>query len=155
MDTKKLCGWLRGVIIGLGIAGIFFFAFVIPVLKYRLLTGFDGYWFWVVFALLSAIPCYLVLIDGWRIVGRIAKDNSFCIENAKALARVSLYALIDSIYVFVGSTLFLALGKSHIVLFFITLLIVIVGIAICVAAAALSHLVRKAALLKEENDEFI
>ncbi len=155
MDSKKLCLWLKSVIIGLGIAGVLFFGFVIPVLKMRLLSEFDGYRYWVIFALISAIPCYLVLIDGWKVVCRIGEDNSFCSENAKALARISAYALADSIYVFIGSVVLLAIGKSHIVLFFLTVLLVVVGVAITVAAAALSHLVRKAALLKEENDEFI
>lgn len=155
MDSKKLCGWLRGIMIGLGLAGLFFFGYLIPFMKMRMLTHFNGYWQWVIFALLSAVPCYLVLIEGWKIVNRIEKDNSFCVENAEGLSRVSFYALIDSAYVFIGNVVLMVLGLSRVSVFFLTLLIVIVGVSVGVAAAALSHLVRKAALLKQENDSFI
>lgn len=155
MDSKKLCNWLKGVILGLGVAGAVFYGYVIPFLKKKLFESMSAYTPWLVFLLLTAVPCYAVLVIGWRISNRIGNNNSFCMENAKGLSTVSYLALIDTAYFFVGSIVMMFCGISRIEVLFMSVVIVFIGVAIGVAAAALSHLVRKAALLKQENDEII
>ena len=58
----------------------------------------------------------------------------------------------DSIFVFVAHVIFLILDISAAVVMMVIIVIVVIGIAISTAAAALSHLVMKAAEIKEENE---
>ena len=59
---------------------------------------------------------------------------------------------MDSGYLFLGNLVFLLLSMSHPSVFAALLLISFIGIAIAAAAALLSHLVYKAALMREDAD---
>ena len=58
----------------------------------------------------------------------------------------------DSIFFFVGNIALLLFNLSHPGVVLLSMVIVFAGVAITVAAAALSHLVRKAAALQEESE---
>ena len=73
-------------------------------------------------------------------------------ENADALRKISFLAAADSAVLFVGNVLFLLLNMNHPSILLGACIVVVVGIGISVAAAVLSHLVRKAAKLQEENE---
>jgi len=155
VNSKKLSSWIKDAILVLGIAGAFFYGYVIPFMKGKLFEGTVGYFPCLCFLLLTALPCYAVLVIGWRIANRIGNNNSFCVENAKGLTAVSYLALIDTAYFFVGSIVMTACNIFSMEMLMLSVVIVFIGIAIGVAAAALSHLVYKAASLKQENDEII
>ena len=55
-------------------------------------------------------------------------------------------------YFFAGNLIFMALGMSHPGIVLLSLAVDVVGVGIGIAAAALSHLVYNAAILKSEND---
>ena len=82
----------------------------------------------------------------------IGKDRSFSIENARLLKWISGLAAGDAAFFFLGNLLYLLLGWSHPGVMLLSLVAVFVGVAISVAAAALSHLVMKAALQQEERE---
>lgn len=93
-----------------------------------------------------------MLALSWHISGEIAADRSFTEKNALLLKRIAGLALLDSGIFFVGSAAYLLLGLSHPGVALFSLLVVAAGIVFAVAAAALSHLVRKAADLRQENE---
>ena len=107
---------------------------------------------WLSFIWLLGIPCYIVLVIFWGICDEIRKDNSFSMKNAKALAIISKLAMVDSILCFSGIVTFSMFQMMHISILVLGILVVSVGIAISVIAAALGHLVQKASKLKDEND---
>jgi hypothetical protein len=156
MSQKGLANSLKAVIIGTGLCGLIIYLYFIPVGAKTLLFNTPEYEYcylpWMIFLGITAIPCYLVLICSWRIASEIGKDNSFSKINAGLLKCISGLAAMDSIVLFVGSTVFYILKMSHSVLMLLCILIVFVGIAVTVAAAALSHLVYKAATMKEESE---
>ena len=82
----------------------------------------------------------------------IGKDNSFSEINAKMLKTIALLAAMDSVYIFVAGGILFALGMSTGIVEVLILFVVFAGVVVTVAAAALSHLVYKAAAMKEEND---
>lgn len=99
------------------------------------------------------IPLFLALWELWHIFAEIGRDNSFCMENALRLRRVSFYALGDTLLELVSVFLFALCGiDGGFGWLVLKLFFMLVGIAMAVACAALSHLTRKAALLKAEND---
>lgn len=156
MDSIRLSRWLKAVLIGTGICGTVIYFFAFPFLGHDITDAYpefrSWYWPWLDFLWLTAVPCYAALVSGWKIAGEIGRDNSFCVENAKRLRFISILAAADSALAFAGNLIFLLLNMNHPGVFLLALLIVCVGIALTVVAAALSHLVLKAAKLCEENE---
>lgn len=156
MKQKRLSNWLKVMIIGVGIVGLAVYAWMLPVLGYdarlRAPEYAAAFWPWLVFLWGTAIPCYIVLVLGWKISTNIARDRSFSKENAAHLKWVSILAAADTGYFLFGNFVFFAFRWNHPGVLLAALLISIIGVAIAAAAAALSHLVLKAATLQEEND---
>ena len=82
----------------------------------------------------------------------MGRDNSFSMKNARSLRAIAFLAAADAVFFFAGNIVFLLLDLSHPSIFLFSCFIVFIGIAIAVASACLSHLVRKAAVLREENE---
>ena len=98
----------------------------------------------------SAIPVAIALALFWRICTEIGRDNSFCRRNARWLSGIGFCALLDTGYCAVGTvTIELLVGSP---IWILGMGVCMVGLAIALAAFLLSHLVLKAAELKDEND---
>lgn len=100
----------------------------------------------------SLIPMVWFLVLVWQMAVEIGRDNSFCMSNAKRLKTCSHLALADTVLYGVAAIV-MALMESLVprILMWIMVLLA-VGVAMAVCCAALSHLTRKAADLKAEND---
>ena len=156
MEQKSLSKWLKLILLGMGICGLAVYLAVVPSFGDSLRSQYPEfagrYWPWLIFIWVSGIPCYAVLVLGWRIAANIGRDASFSLENARFLRSIAVLAALDAAYVFLGNLAMLFLDMSHPGVVLLSLLVVFAGAAVAVAAGALSHLVRKAALLQEEND---
>lgn len=156
MSQKSLSTWIRAAIIGLAIVGIFVYAVLIPSYGASLASEYpefsNRYLPWMIFLAISALPCYGVLICGWLIAGNIRKDRSFSESNARFLKWIALLVAVDSVYFFIGNIALLFLNMSHPGVVLASLAVIIIGAAITIAAAGLSHLVKKAAVLQEQSD---
>ncbi|MBE5940420.1 MAG: DUF2975 domain-containing protein [Lachnospiraceae bacterium] len=156
MEQKSLSNWLKIIILGTGICGLIVYAYLIPVLGQELIAQYPEcthyFYPWLIFLWVSGIPCYIVLFFAFRIAANIGKDKSFSTENANYLKYVSLLAAGDSAFVFIVNIVFLICNINHPGVIMLFLFVIFAGIAISVTSAALSHLVRKAAVLQEESD---
>lgn len=156
MKQRNLAIWLKVILIGMAVCGAGVYGYLIPSWGKDLATSLpeyaDCYWPWLVFIWITGIPCYATLVFGWRIAGRIGQDQSFTRKNASALKWISFLAAGDSVFVAVGNLVLLFLNMSHPGIALLWMIVVFIGISLSVAAAALSHLVRKAAALQEEAD---
>ena len=103
--------------------------------------------FWV-----TTIPVYAFIVLVWLIAVEIGRDNSFCMKNALRLRTCSLLAAADTLYYIIGGVVLLSMNLLHIGIAIIGLGVCAVGAAISVLCAALSHLTRKAADMRSEND---
>ncbi len=111
-----------------------------------------GYWVVPAVIGLSAIPCYAALVLGWKIFTQIGLNNSFCAENARRLRTISRLALTDTVVYLLLSLLLCAMGIAHPSIVLILAAVILFGAAATVVCAALSHLTKKAADLKADND---
>lgn len=156
MEQKHLAKWLKLITIGVGIIGIIVYLGIIPWWGKDLVMAEVEFrsWYkpWLGFAWITALPCYAVLIIFWGICKNIEADNSFCEENSIRLKRISQLAALDSAMVMVGNIVLWLMNMNHPGIFIMMMLVVFIGIAITVLAAALSHLLYKAWKLKEENE---
>jgi len=157
MKQTTLSKWLKVIIIGVGICGLIVYGMVIPMLGETLADYLQGefdycYLPWLIFIWLTAIPCYLALFFAWKIASNIGKDQSFTTANAKYLKWISILAVTDAAFFFVGNIVYLLLGLNHPGIVIFSLLVVFVGVAVAIASASLSHLVLKAEVLQEQSD---
>ncbi|MCC8131543.1 MAG: DUF2975 domain-containing protein [Oscillospiraceae bacterium] len=156
MDLKVLVRWLRAVIIGVAVCGAVAYGVVCPVCGMKIIEDHPDvsgwFWPWLGFILITAIPCYVVLFYCWKIVGNIASGRAFSYNNARYFSVMSYLALGDVAFFFVGNVVLLLVNMNHPSVIVASLLIVFVGIAVAVVFATLSHLVKKAADLQQEND---
>ena len=107
---------------------------------------------WLGMIWLTAVPLYLALAYAWQIATRIGQNRSFSRENALALRHISTLALIDTVFLLLGNVLLCLVGMNRLTLLVFSLLFCFLGFLLTVAAAALSHLVQRAADLQEESD---
>ena len=156
MDQKRFSWWLRVMIVCLGLIGAVLYFLVLPFSGNYLADAYPefayAFWPWLVFLWLTGIPCYIVLIYGWKIAASIGKDKSFSLENADRLTKISYLAAGDTVFFVVENIVFCVLNLNPIWILLMSMLIAFVGIAIAIIAAALSHLVMKAADLQEQSD---
>ena len=156
MKQTSLSKWLKIIIIGCGICGLLIYALVMPSIGQTLASEnpemSSYFWPWLIFIWATGIPCYIALFFAWKIAANIGVDKSFSISNAKLLKWISILAAGDAAFFFLGNIVFLLLNMNHPSIVLLSLIIVFAGVAISVAAAALSHLVMKAADLQEQSD---
>ena len=154
MDQKKLAIWLKAICVGCALCGLALFGFILPrFLAYVAEEVPDlPHGAWLAFMWVLAIPCYAVLVLGWKIADNIRRDRSFSYENAEYLKWVSYLSMADAVFVFLANIIFLLLDMSAAAVMLVICIIVFIGISISICAAALSHLVAKAAEIQEEND---
>lgn len=156
MDQKKLAKWLKFIIIGVGFCGLAVFLGVIPMLGQGIVFDYPEfaycYWPWLIFLWICAVPCFIALVLAWKVAMRIGEDRSFCMENAVLLRKISYLAAGDTAFFFIGNIVLMFMNMNHPGIVLGSLIIDFVGIAVAVAAAALSHLITKAAVLQEDSD---
>lgn len=156
MTQLALSKCLKSILAGVWVCGLIIYFAVVPMLGQTILLEYpeSGYcfWPWLIFIWCTGIPCAAGLVFAWRMSTNIGDDRSFSVENAKLLRRIAILAAGDAAFFFVGNIVFLCLNMNHPAVVIFSLFVVFAAVAIAVAAAALSHLVMKAALMQAEND---
>ncbi len=157
MRQISLSRWLKFIIVGVGICGLIVYGMVIPMLGQAIAVYEKGvfdycYWPWLVFIWITGIPCYVAMVLAWKIACNIGADKSFTASNAKLLKWISVLALGDAAFFFIGNIVYLFLNMNHPGIVLFSLLVVFAGVAVAIASAALSHLVLKAEVLQEQSD---
>ena len=156
MEQKALSKWLKLILIGVAFCGLVVYFLVLPAFGQSIVHDypeFSGWYYpWLIFLWVTGLPCYLALFYGWKIASNIGADRSFCEDNAKYLKWIAWLAAGDAGYFFAGNLVLGFLSMNHPGVMLGSLIVVFAGIAIAVAAAALSHLVKKASALQEESD---
>lgn len=156
MEQKKLAKWLKRMIIGTGICGvIFYFVLILGIMRDLVIENPEfSYWYlpWSIFSIGTAIPCYLVLVHGWKIAGNIERNQSFIMENAIRLSKVSKLAGLDAIYFFAGNIILWLRGMNHPGILLASVFVCFAGVVVSVGMAVLSHLAKKGTELQEQSD---
>ena len=156
MEQKTLAKWLKIILIGIGLGGLVVFFFIIPSFGVSMMQEYpefsNRFWPWLIFLWACGIPCYAVLFFGWKIATNIGRDQSFSETNANHLKWIAYLAAGDGVFFFAGNLIMLLTNMSHPGIVLLSLLVVFAGVAVAVASGALSHLVKKAAVLQEQSD---
>lgn len=157
MKQASLALWLKLMILGVGLCVLVIYAVVVPVLGQTVAVAEHGefdycFWPWLGFIWATGLPIGAALVLAWRIAGNIGADRSFSRDNGRLLRHIAVLAVADAAFFFLGNIAYWLLNLSHPSIVLFSLMVVFVGIAIAVGAAALSRLVTKAAELQEQSD---
>ena len=107
-------------------------------------------WIQLVFYWSASLPCFVILVYYWKITNFINEDNTFSFDVAKLLQITTKILAVDLIIFFVGNGVFFALGMNDFAL--VNFVIAVIGVFVSVLTGVLSHFVKEAAVLKEENE---
>ncbi|MFI3255075.1 MAG: DUF2975 domain-containing protein [Eubacteriales bacterium] len=151
---KQFSQWMKGVVFGLGICGILFYGYYVP-LAINLSNRSEFSTEWLIFIGLCLIPCYAVLYFGGKMAKSVGEGEIFTKENSASLKHISNLALVTSIFWTVVHLVFLYLGISQPVLFLLSIFVSFLGVIVVLAGQILSHFILLAFEIKEENEEFI
>lgn len=157
MSQKTLSLLLKTIIIGVALCLAVVYIWVVPEIGGPLAETGDGefrslYVPWLIIIELTALPIIAALVLAWLIARNIGLDRSFSRQNAKLLGVIAILAAADSAYFFIANAVMMLLNMSHPGVVIFSLIACFAGVAVCVAAAGLSHLVLKAAKLQEQSD---
>ena len=156
MNQQKLSSWLKAIIIIIGLCGLIVYFGILPDCGSWMQDSYPEFaswhWPWMIFLWITSIPCYAILVLAWKIAVNIGANRSFSSENAGLLQGIAWLVAGDILFFFLGNVVFFFMNMNHPGIFLISLLICFVGFSVTVAAACLSHLVRKAADLQEQSD---
>lgn len=147
---------LKGIILGFALCGLLVYVWVLPMFGHSLAESYPEFagWYtpWLLFLRITVIPCYLTLIDAWKVAGKIGEGKAFSYDNGRCFKRIAGYAGGDALFFFAGNILLWLWNKNHPGIVIASLLFVFVGLAIAVASKALAQLVDNAAKLQEESE---
>lgn len=156
LKRLKFSRWLKGIIVFSAFLGGALCGFIVPELgreAVRMNPELSRlFWPCLIFIWITAVPFYLTLWKAWLICREIAKDNSFCEDNARQLQKIGGLALSESVLYCAAAVALMALNLLHPGILLLILFLIFIGIAVAVLSGTLSYLVKKSCDLKREND---
>lgn len=156
MKQKEVARWLKVIVVITGLIGMAACCWVAPALGMDLsLMNPDLKWlFWpcLIFIWITAVPFYWILLIGWRLCSAIEGDEFFTSYSARCFKHISLLAVAECLLYLAGMVTLLVMQVLHPSIMMAMGLVIFIALAIALAAAALSHLIQKAADMKQEND---
>lgn len=156
MRQTNVAKWIKGITIAIGVMGIVFFAFVMPYIgKLFFMRNTQIAFLYLptmIFGGVTAVFCYAVLFQFWKVCLQIEKDNSFSVANVRSFSIMSkllmVLAGLWTIYLIVH----LVCGWATFEMVWRMVLFIFVWSIIAGLCAALSVLIEKAMKIQEEND---
>ena len=156
MSQKALSRWLYAIIILVALCMAAVYTVIVPSPHLGILG--EAYASsplrvpFMIFFALTALPIIPALIYAWLIARNIGLDNSFSKANASHLRAISILAAVDGVYYLIGNLVFFLIAWGEADIPYLQIVLALFAFIVSVAAAALSHLVLKAAELQEQSD---
>ncbi len=156
MTQKTFANLLKAVIILAFFCVAAVYALYVPAIAEECRTSYEElahlYLPALIFLELTAAPVLVALVLSWFIARDIGRDQSFTRVNARRMKAISFLALADIFYFFVGICVLWHFGAASGPMLLLVILICAAGVIAAVCAGALSHLILKAAIMREEQD---
>ena len=156
MKQKEISRWLKAITLLVGCMGLVILFLIVPIVAGEMKMMYEEvaflYWPGWIYVWGAGALSYSCLFLFWKVCTEIGKDNSFSRENAAYFIYISRIAIIMAMYFFFGGVAITVNGWIHLAILFIFVICVLICVAVSVLAAALSHLIRKAYEMKEENE---
>jgi hypothetical protein len=156
MRQKELSVWLKLIIVICGFFGLLLCIYFSPEIGKNILLNSEDlkilYNPFITFIWITGIPFFIALVLGWQICSDIGSDQAFSVKNANKLKIISILSMIEGV-LYVGALLYIfVVGSYHTYVLIFLLLVLFFSVVISVFTSMLSHLVRKASEIKQDND---
>ncbi|WP_305926839.1 DUF2975 domain-containing protein [Bacillus mycoides] len=156
MKQNELSLWLKLIIILCGCFGLLFCIYIGPETGRAVLLVSENlkglYKPFVLFIWITGIPFFSALFLGWKICSDIASHKAFTVKNANRLKRISILSMTEGV-LYIGALLYIfAAGSYHTSILVILLLILFFSVVISIFTSLLSHLIRGASEIEDDND---
>jgi hypothetical protein len=156
VKQNELSLWLKLIIILCGCFGLLFCIYIGPETGKAVLLASENlkglYNPFVIFIWITGIPFFTALFLGWKICSEIGSDKAFTVKNANRLKTISILSMTEGV-LYIGALLYIfAAGSYHASILVMLLLILFFSVVISVFTSLLSHLIRKASEIKDDND---
>lgn len=156
MNTNSIKNMMRVFIIALAVIGLIFYAYAVPVIGKTIANAYpefsNCYYPWLVFISITAIPCYIVLIELWKLSTKVANEEVFEAPTVKIFNKISFMAALDIIFFLIMNLAFMLVGMNHPSILIGAFVVTIIGAAFSFCAKVAGEYVGQAAMLKEETD---
>ena len=150
MSEKVLFRAMKLIIILMGICGIAFDVFLVPLTVAEKYDGTVEELIQWIYQCIISVPCFWILCLAWKICNDMAKGRLFTFENANRIYKSSIALLVSVLVFLIGKVVFFLLGWNRELL--IHSIIAVMGITFLIIFNALAHYIRRAAELQEESD---
>lgn len=104
------------------------------------------------FGILTCLPLIVIATLAWKLFNELARDNSFCRENAQRLRTIGFVAGVEALLFIIAAAAIAIFGSISLDAFADFTVIIIACGALTIVAFTLSHLFAKASALQDEND---
>ncbi len=153
MKQHMISQWLKGLVILLGILGILFFG-GLSVVAFWLRDSFDlsRTWIFIFYSWYTAILCYGVLFQFWKVCNEIGADNSFSMENAQAFRKMGMLGIAAGVGYVARMLHFIIIGEVYWWSILYPVLLILLSVIFVILCLALSALVKNAYEVKLENE---
>lgn len=156
MNQMEVAKWLKGITIAIAVMGVIFFFLVMPYMAYDIAAVYPEAahlkWPGMVYGWCIGAVCYAILYRFWTVCVQIGQDNSFSAENARAFVKISRLAILMAFLWFAGILCLAVLHMLSPAFAIFMIVFVFLSIAGAILSAALSHLIYKAYMLKQESE---
>jgi hypothetical protein len=156
MEQSKLAKCLKIATIAVAFVGAAVFFVLIPIIGRDMTLSFSEvaymYWPCLIFTWIIAGLCFASLAAFYPVCTRIGRNDSFCMENARAMRVISW---LIAVCVFVLACGLIALSLLHMMMPIIAIgipLLIVLFAAISVATGVLARLIEKASALQSDID---
>lgn len=155
---RRYHGLMKAAIVLIALCGGAICAVWFPysVLSSLSLAGEAGNWFWTQFVCelcffyAAAAPCYIILVQLWKVSELIADGKLFSLPSAMCFAKSAKILLFDLLFFLAGNTVLFVLGKT--VWFWVHVFLCVCGCAVALLFFVISQCLREGAVLQEESD---
>ena len=106
----------------------------------------------IYFTWVTAIFCYAILFQFWKITDEIGKDNSFSKENARHFHQMTILSVLVAVQYLIRIVAFIFLGETTMISVYYRAGMSLIFMLFAVLTEALSGLVLNAYLMKQEQD---
>ena len=156
MKAKHFSFMMKFIIIALAVFGAVFYALVPNLVGFMAellhFTVHGVCYPWTIVILLTAIPCYAVLVLAWLMANTVKKETQFSHKNADRLKKMAICALADGVFFLLANLWLWIEGLNISAVVILSVLVLLVAIAFAAVATVLAGMVEKAAVLQEESD---
>lgn len=152
MKQYHISKWLKGLVLILAVMGAIFFGGVTWFVADFSGIASDVSGYLLFFIWYTAVLCYAVLFQFWKVCNEIGRDNSFSLENAAAFHKMGILGTFAGIGYLARLISMLVIGGMGIAAIVYSIFMMCLSVAFMILCEALSQLIRNAYEVKQENE---